>query len=249
MDIVVLAGGKTSDDVLAETGVTLRALLPFGQGTMLDRVLQALLNGVGTQVSRVVVVGVEASGAVCVPAGSSLPESLANGVAACESDLILVSAADLPFLQPDSVQTFISLADVSLDLNYPVIPLRVCREAFPQMKRTSLRTREGRFTGGNLFLVRRAAFERLIPSLENAYRSRKSPIRLAAQVGWGVLARVFLGQLLPATLPLTYLEHAVGRMLRLTVRAIQVPAADIGADVDSLTQYRQALAYLSGRTV
>lgn len=249
MDIVVLAGAKTPSEVRDQTGIALRALLPFGDGTILDRVLDALREGVGADLARVVVVGAEASGATCVPAGDSLPDSLANGIAACGNELVLVSAADLPFLAPESVRTFLSLADTSLDMNYPVIPLRACRDAFPDMKRTSLKTREGRFTGGNLFLVRRAAFERLMPNLAAAYRNRKSPSRLAAQVGWGVLLRVILGQLLPPTLPVAYLERAVGRVLGLSLKAVQVCAADIGADVDSMAQYRQALDHLSQRTV
>jgi len=245
----VLAGGRTPSDVRERTGVSLRALLPFGDGTILDQVLSALREGVGADVARVIVVGAEAPGATCVAAGNSLPDSLANGIAACEHDLVFVSAADLPFLLPESVKTFLSLADASLDMNYPIIPLRVCSEAFPHMKRTSLLTREGRFTGGNLFLVRRDAFDRLMPNLAAAYRNRKSPTRLAGQVGLGVLARVALGQLLPATLPVAYLERAVGRVLGLSLKAVQVCAADIGADVDSMDQYRQALAHISERTV
>lgn len=249
MDIIVLAGGKTSSDVLGATGVSLRALLPFGGGTILDRVLTALREAVGRDAEALVVVGVEVSGATCVPAGDSLSESLANGVAACSSDLVLVSAADLPFLRPESVKSFLTLADTSRDMNYPIIPLRACAEAFPFMRRTSLTTREGRFTGGNLFLIRRAAFERLMPNLATAYANRKSPLRLAGQVGLGVLARVALGQLLPATLPVAYLERAVGRVLELSVKAVQLATADIGADVDSMMQYQQALEYISQGTV
>jgi hypothetical protein len=249
VDIVVLAGGKTPSDVRDATGVSLRSLLPFGEGTILDRVLHALREAVGGDLDEVIVVGVEVPTARTVPAGDSLPESLANGVAACRSDLVLVSAADLPFLSPESVRAFLSLADKSKDMNYPIIPLRVCKEAFPSMRRTSLKTREGRFTGGNLFLVRRGAFERLMPKLVAAYANRKSPLRLASQVGFGVLARVVLGQFVPATLPVGYLERAVGRVLDLSVKAVQIATADIGADVDSMVQYQQALEYLSQGTV
>lgn len=244
----MLAGGNTPSDVREQTGVALRALLPFGNGTILDRVLVALREGVCEDVAQVTVVGAEVPSATCVPAGASLIESVANGVAVCREEMVLVSAADLPFLTPESVRTFLSLSDVSLDMNYPIIPLHVCREAFPEMSRTSLKTREGRFTGGNLFLIRRAAFVRLLPNLERAYSNRKSPVRLAAQVGLGVLARVVAGQLLPATLPLSYLERAVGRVLGLSVKAVQVCAADIGADVDSMAQYQQALARVAERT-
>ncbi len=241
MDIVVLAGGKTSDALRDRTSVERRADLEIHGKRILDRVCEALREGVGEELSSFVVVGSEAPQAISVPAGDSFLTSLQNGVEACQSNLLLVSACDLAFLEAESVSTFLTLCDRECDLNYPIVPLEACRKAFPNMKRTSLKVREGRFTGGNLFLLQRSALPSLMPRLEAAYQSRKSPAALARIVGVGTLLRVLLGQLVPWTLPIPYLERHVGRVLGLSVHAVPVHSADIGADVDNLEQYEQAL--------
>ena len=42
VDVVVLAGGRNGADMRAATGVENRALMPLGDGTMLDYVTAAL---------------------------------------------------------------------------------------------------------------------------------------------------------------------------------------------------------------
>jgi len=247
MDLLVLAGGKTPDALRERTGIERRADLPLGDRRILDIVCEALREGVGEELGSLVVVGAEAPQAITAPAGETFLQSLQHGVDACQSNLLLVAACDLAFLKAESVSTFLTLCDRDRDLNYPIVPLAVCRREFPHMKRTSLKLREGRFTGGNLFLLRRSALPSLMPRLEAAYQSRKSPASLARIVGMGTLLRVLTGQVIPWTLPIAYLENRVGRMLGLSVRAVPVHSADLGADIDNLEQYEQALRIVSSQ--
>jgi hypothetical protein len=64
------------------------------------------------------------------------------------------------------------------------------------------------------------------------------------QVGLGTLLRVAIGQVLPYILPLSVLERKIGKFLGSPVAALPIDAPEIGADVDSLEQYRIAVKML-----
>jgi hypothetical protein len=97
-------------------------------------------------------------------------------------------------------------------LTYAVVPADLCRERFPQLKRTTVRLREGELTGGNLFWAQRAVALRELHRLEALYRARKQPIRLALQIGVGLLIRFLLAQYLsPRLLSLAHIEQRIAR--------------------------------------
>ena len=146
--------------------------------------------------------------------------------------------ADLPFLDQESIQKFLSLCKPGAAVNYPIVETRLCEASYPGMKRTSITLREGKFTGGNIALLDTEAMRRALPLLEDAYQKRKSPTKLAKLVGPGVLGRFLMSRLIPSTLNLTYLEKAVGRIIGLNVSAIVTPCPDIAADIDTAEQYR-----------
>jgi GTP:adenosylcobinamide-phosphate guanylyltransferase len=242
MDVVVLAGGRCPDELREATGVELRAALPIAGAPMARHVIECLPTG-----GRAIVVGFEMPGVHCVAGGESFVGSLSNGLAEVESETFLLSAADLPFLMPDSLSEFLGLADPAAAINYPIVPVALCEAAFPGMKRTAIRVREGKFTGGNVALCNTALMRGIFPIVEAAYANRKTPFKLAMQVGFGTLFRVALGQLMPFTLPIAALENRIGRFLGARVRAIVTSRPEVGADVDTLEQYRQAVEILESR--
>jgi CTP:molybdopterin cytidylyltransferase MocA len=89
-----------------------------------------------------------------VPGGETLVDTLLNGVAALAPDetRLLVATADIPFLTPDAVRDLLQRADAigGTDFAYPIVEAARCREQFPEMKRTTLKIKEGEFTGAIL---------------------------------------------------------------------------------------------------
>ena len=242
MDSLILAGGRCPDDLRKSTGCELRAELPF-RGVPSARLVADVIKTVSPE-GKTVVVGYQVDGCHSAPAGKSFIDSLRNGLMQVDSEAFLLAAADLPFLKPDSVRHFVGSADPKMLINYPIIPLELCEEAFPGMKRTAIRLREGRFTGGNIGVANTALMRSILPILDEAYANRKKPLRLAAQVGFGTLARLAIGQVFPAALPLRALETAVAKFLGGPVKALAMPYPDLGADVDNLIQYQQAVQLL-----
>jgi hypothetical protein len=211
---------------------------------MLDLVVDASRAALPN--ADVVCVGGECQGGVSIPGGDSFLSSVKAGLGESTSERVLVVAADSPFLTSEAVRDFVDRAPESAVLAWPVVPAELCEKAFPGMKRTTLKVREGRFTGGNMAIVRREEFGRVQPQLERAYANRKHPFALARQVGIWTLVRVGIGQLIPASLPLRVLEGHVSRFLGVEARAVIVERPEVGADVDSFHQYLRAKELLEG---
>ncbi len=231
---VVLAGGSSDDALAVQAGVEAKALLPLAGKPMGSYVLEALRAS--SLVSACIYVGettpaVAALATHCVPAGRTLADSLALGLGAAltevkEGQRLLVVTADLPWLNTEALDHFIS-ASPSADLVYPIISQAVAKEQFPQQKRTYVRLKEGKFTGGNLILLKSQIIPSLLPFINRVYHSRKNPFALAALVGFSVLVKFLLGRA-----SLSELEQRVGQMLAAPVQAFVTPFASLGADVD-----------------
>ena len=236
----MLAGGKTSTEMRAATGVENRAMVALGGRMMLDFVVQAL-RGAESVDQLYVVGGVPASPAyTLVPERTSLVENLIAGVTAAQAagggEYVLVSTSDIPFLTSAGVDDFVAQAAArGADLCYPIIPMGSYRKRFPQIKRTTLKVREGEFTGGNLMVLRADFITKQQETIERAYAARKDVLRLARLLGGSFLIRVLLAQTIaPSALTIPMLEAGVGRLLGAgaNVAAIVTEHPEIGTDVD-----------------
>lgn len=238
LNVVVLAGGKNSAEMQAATGVENRALTPIGERTMLDYVTSALHQA--PSVGGIYVVGDVPPGDLyhCVHGGETLLDNLMAGVQAAqtEGDCILISTSDIPFLTPKSVEDFLESALKSGgDLCCSYVPVALCYARFPEMKRTAVKLREGCMTLGNLMLVNPRFLLAHQDTILRAYAARKSPLKMAGLLGWGLLGRLILAQFLsPAFLPIATLEHGVSRLLGNGGRAVGIRSdyPEIGTDVD-----------------
>ena len=234
---VVLAGGKPGEALATASGVRYKALVPVRGRPMVAYVLEAL--AACERVSAVHVVAPEEVAAALpgvrhvADTGSCLGNLTAGG-AACEgARFSLVITCDIPFVTAEALAAFIALAEArDVDLAYPIVELGLCNERFPGMRRTSLRLREGRFTGGNAVLIRPAFLQRNAGLIEEAFAARKQPLRLARMVGWDLVPRILLASKLPGLLPLSLAEERVQRLVGGRVAAIPLAYPEIGADID-----------------
>ncbi len=241
VDAIILAGGRNSPAMQATAHTEVRALTPLGAHTMLDYVVQAL--AAASSVGRIVVVGAVPPGDAYqqTPPAETLMDNLFAGIAAARQSSpdsrILVSTSDIPFLTPASVDDFVAQSLVAdADFCYPIVPIDICRAAYPQMKRTTVRLREGTFTGGNLMLINPDFVLTQRDTLARAYAARKHPLQLGAMLGWGLLARLLIAQTLaPSVLTIPQLEQGVARLLGHGCRARAIPTRypEIGTDIDS----------------
>ena len=235
---LILAGGRNSPEMRAATGGREnRALVPLAGRPMLHYVAEAVRGGLQGR-GRILVAGDVPTPPGCdaVPGGASLVDTLMNGAGALRpgESRLLVATADIPFLTGEAVADFLRQADgLPAEFHYPIVPAGLCAERFPQMRRTTLRIAEGRFTGGNLALLDPAFLRDREGVLRAAYARRKSIVGLADLMGPSLLLRLFASRVVPGLLTIGRLEGAVGRMLGgVRARAVVSAFPEVGADVD-----------------
>lgn len=242
IDVVILAGGKCPEELKNATGCEMRADLTIAGERIIDRVVRAFTKAATG--GRIIVVGSKADGTESVPAGHDFIESLQNGIERTKGTHAIVSACDIPFVKAVNVQEFLKQCLPGYAFSYPIIPVALCKEKFPMLRRTTIKTREGVFTGGNWVHAELQLLRESMPVIQHAYENRKSPFKLAKCLGPGLLFRVLIGQILPSTLSLKWLEDRVGRFLNHPVRAVLSNDPEIATDIDSLEQYREAVKLL-----
>lgn len=234
---VVLAGGKPGEALAQAAGVRFKALAPLRGRPMVAYVLDAL--AASERVGEVHLVGPDEVAAALpgirhVADRGSFLANLTAGVAACgPAPGSLVITCDIPFVTAAALSAFIELAEArDVDLAYPIVEVGRCEERFPGMRRTTLRLREGRFTGGNAVVIRPAFLERNAGVIDDAFAARKRPLKLARMVGWDLVPRILLASRLPGLLPLSLAEERIGRLVGGRVAGIPLPYPEIGADID-----------------
>lgn len=235
----ILAGGKAKPDMLALTGEENRAMVVVQGKRLLDRVVDALRGA--PRIGEIAVVGgvpPSASYRQIPDCGGFVENVFASLEPALDAPYLLIATADLPFLTPENVAEFVDSAleiaqQTGATILYPIVPVANCYAAYPNVKRTSLKIREGAFTGGNLMLVNPAALKAQRQRIADAYAARKSPVRLALMLGLGTVFRLALSQLAsPKLLTLPFLESRVSRLLGTTARAVICNNPAIATDLD-----------------
>lgn len=232
---IVLAGGE-GDPLAQQAGVASKALVPFDGVPLAGRVLEVLSQCAAVQ--QVVYVGTVSDALTPyiqhqVPAGKTLLDSLQAGAARAEGDVLLVIAADLPWLELTALYALLEAAE-SVAVTYPVVRQAVMEASFPAQKRTYAHLQDGAVTGGNAFVMRQDALHTLLPFANRAYRHRKNPLFLAQLVGLPWVLRYAVGRL-----TLTALEARVADILHLPVRAYVSEHACLAADVDKLSHLQK----------
>ena len=252
---LVLGGGDAGDLFAVSHGAAVKGLVHVAGQPMALHVLQAL-RATG-RVSKVIYIGpttpeMDALIDLQLADAGGLIDNLSTGLKALEgiqedgqegaSGRALVLTADIPMLQPQDLLDVFAQAEAMPDagLLYPVVRREDCEAAFPGVKRTYVRVRDGTFTGGNIFFFSPDLVDRFLPRLREVLAARKAPLRLAAQVGFGTLLRLVTGRL-----TVHGLEAAVSRLLEVEARGIITPHASIGTDVDKESDLALAEAYFA----
>ncbi len=264
VDVVVLAGGGTlkadspggkkkgahPPGAVEVSGN--KALLTIGERPMVDYVIEALRSC--PDVGKIVLVGgASLRKAYCPPPGLlfALPGdsplgSLASGAEVLDTapdaaDWILACTGDIPFLTAGAVGDFLSQCRRrEADFYYPITTRETAERRFPGVKRTYVGLRDGAFTGGNLFLVRRSIVWEALPKAEGFIRLRKQPLALARLVGFGFLLAYLLG-----FMTIALAERRISSLVGYRGAAVISDYPEIGVDVDKVSDLDMARRLLA----
>lgn len=242
--VVILAGGKASMDMEAATGVSNRALIDVGGKTMILRIVEALreceLCGDITVVGKMP----PSDHYTRLPdKGDFISNVISGAVVSGNHPFVLICTCDLPFLTGEAVTDFLTAAidkatQSGATVVYPVVPVSRCYRRFPGLKRTALKLKEAHFTGGNMMLARPQFLISQRKRIADAYRARKSPLRLANMLGLDMIFRLLFSQIFaPHLLTLPLLEKRISQMLAGPARVYVSPYPEIATDLDKPSDY------------
>lgn len=243
-DLVVLAGGQCDPSVWGDGFPKYKALLNDGQSTFLEIALRAFapLSGI----KRRIVVGegpdigsiARAYEASMLGVGNGILSNIRNVLMELENspaEHLVISTSDMPFLSANATYSLVmefERMSLNCDFVYPIVPVDLCKKLAPGTKRTSINTKDGSFTGGNIFLANRRRLRENLPVLEQILANRKKPLKLAGILGFGSLLKIATG-----TGRISTLENMLNRKIAGKVCALVLDTAEIAVDIDSPSEY------------
>jgi CTP:molybdopterin cytidylyltransferase MocA len=245
---IILAGERgPGDPLVTHASACCKAMVEVDGTPMIIRVLTAL--GTATHVGRRLLSG---PGHEKLAAGSPFNQLLeTEGVDWCEPQPtpstsaysamrqvpadtpVLVTTADHPLLTAEIVDHFCEHSlERGVDVTVGLAPYPLVKAAYPDMKKTVLRFRDGDYCGCNLFAFLTADGRRMADYWRRVETQRKNPVRIIRILGWWAVIRYLLGWLT--------LENALSslsRRLNLRLGAIILPFAEAAIDIDSVADH------------
>ncbi len=257
MDCVIIAGGLATPDepMYAYTQGKPKALLPMGNRTMLERVVDALQGA--QSIEDIVVVGLGSDLGMTfqrpvhhLPDQGSLVGNMIAGInwirqRKPETDVIFGSTADIPLLTSPMVDEFVAMCrPFEASIYYTYIARETMEKRFPESNRTFVKLKGLEISGGDLGILRPAVIdhnEEIFAALANA---RKHAWKIARVVGVSLLVRFLFRRIGPKEI-----EQEARRVLGAPVRTVSLPYAEMGMDADKPYQVdmlRAEIARLEG---
>jgi hypothetical protein len=242
MRAVITAGGLVDGTFAEAIGTTVKALAPFGTGTLLDVVLAAC-EGAG--VDRVAVIGGEevrarlaARDVRLIDAGADGATNVLRALDAWPGERFAYLTSDMPFASAAGLRDVIARS-ANYALTMALADVDAYESRFPNAPEHSVAIGGERIANGNAFVV---APEAVAPARALATRffdARKSLLRMALLLGPVMCLRFATKRLTIADL------EAYGRR-RLGVPMAALRGCDPGLcyDVDTLAEYEYALAHV-----
>ncbi|MBZ0160181.1 nucleotidyltransferase family protein [Candidatus Methylomirabilis sp.] len=248
---IVLAADRIPDDPVARAaGVSCKALVPVGGIPMVLRVLGALAEaeGIGDRVlcgpawhaveTHEELHRLSVSGQIKWVEARETPSSsvLAVMQSLSQEDPVLLVTADHALLNAQLVDYFCSEARMrGADVVVGLAAYDIVAAAYPQMRRTVLRFRDGGVCGCNLYAFLTAKGRSLIGFWGQVEALRKKPVRLISKLGWVSALGFFFGWL-----SLHQAIAQLSRRLNLSIDVVMLPFPEAALDVDTVRDWELA---------
>lgn len=241
----IVCAGAAAPPALRALGVERVPLIEVEGETILERSLRCLRDGAGC--TRLSVLAPPELPLPDWPGVAHAPytgQLVSDGIAfirdSVASDELLVAGGDCPLLTPECIAELVERGRaLDADFVYPVVPQAAMEARFPGGRRTYRRFRDGCFTGGNVFLVRRQYIVDVEPWLTELFARRKNPLAMGQLFGLD-----FLWQLVSGCAPLALIEQRVSLALRGKFRALITDHAELALDIDKPADYVRLSAWL-----
>lgn len=241
MRAVVTAGGVVDGAFARAIGTTVKALAPFGAGTLLDVALDAC-EAAG--ISDVAVVGgrdvrdaLASRGVRLIDAAADGETNVLRALDAWPGDRFVYLTSDMPFATGSALRDFVERSQ-SYEVTMALADVDAYEARFPGAPDHSATLGGERVANGNAFVVGAAGASAVRAFATKFFAARKSLLRMALLLGPAMCLRFALKRLSIADL-----EAHAGARLGVAVRGVRACDPGLCYDVDTLEEY----AYARGR--
>jgi hypothetical protein len=236
---VLFAGGEATDSLARVFKVRYKADIVFEGERLVDRALRVIHETGGfARVFAVIPEGLRSpvpGNVEVIPARASLMDNFAGVIEKTQdADLAYLVGCDAPRLTAEML-SFIRRAvqdDPDKDVYYPIVEKMTIEAKYPGARRTYVKLKEGKFTGGNVIVVNPRRVNSAREKIQQAVALRKKPLAMAAKMGWAFLWKAVTGQL--------SLAEAIERVEALTGikgKVILSPYPEVAMDIDEPGDY------------
>ena len=246
--IVLAADRAPGDAVAAAAGVASKCLAPVAGTPMVIRVLDAL--AAADQVGECVLCGppwpivegdaglldrLDRPGIRWVTNASTPSASTSAVLDSMPPDgPVLVTTADHALLSPEMVDHFCrSARETGLDLLAALATHETIMAAYPGMRRTVTRLKDGAYCSCNLFAFMTPRARAAADFWRRVESQRKKPLRVVGVLGVVVLLRYLLG-----LLTLDEALSRISRRLEMDIGVVKMPFANAAVDVDTAADWK-----------
>ena len=257
---VVLAADRGPGDPVARTaGAPCKSFVPLGGRPMVLRVLDTLAEA--REIDSLIVCGPSkallphehellaliAAGKIRWIQNQATPSSSTYHVlnSLSHDAPVLVTTADHAFLNAKIVDYFCCKARTTgCDVVVGLASHEEVMRAYPQIRRTATRLRDGSFCSCNLFAFLTPRARRAAEFWRKCESNRKKPWRMIRAIGWPVVLRYLLRKL--------SLNEGLGRLsTRMNVKAgaVILPFPEAAVDVDTVSDWRIVEEIIAGRAL
>lgn len=241
-----------SPDLAAEAGTDVKALIRFGDETILARTLRVLRES-GLAGRLVVIGGPEAqeearrNGAHALAEANTGPENILNGLRWLRAQpdppkRVMVVTTDLPFLDAGLIRRFVDLCPSDRAITVPLTSRAEWEARFPGSTAMFVTLGDGQWTTGCAYLLDAEALERSMPQIERVFAQRKSKLGMVRLLG-----PVFAYRYLTKTLTVPQIEAKIQAMLGCTGAAVRGAPPELAYDIDDVEDLAFARKIVQGK--
>ncbi|MBS3994935.1 MAG: NTP transferase domain-containing protein [Alkaliphilus sp.] len=244
---VILAGHEPQIGDEALDQLQEKSTCMIGEKMMIEYVVDALLKS--TCVDHIAVIGdrtrlhlLESIEHVeVIQSTNNLADNVVLGINRFKGENVLVSTSDIPMLTEQAVRDFVLKGQsLKADLCYSIINKQKMQEKYPENLKTYVKLKEGRFTGGNLFLLNSKKIDNFLEIGKKMLLYRKKPWKMVKILGIFFLVKLILGRL-----SILDVEKRVASMMGIRGKAVICDYPEVGNDVDKPADLALAIKYMT----
>jgi GTP:adenosylcobinamide-phosphate guanylyltransferase len=247
-DAILPAGGEIDEGFASKVGTKNKALIRFGNETILERTIRALRDS--GKVRRIAVIGpkevhdrIGDTADLKLDPGTTGPDNILRGLEALSkqpdpTSKVIVCTTDLPFLNGELVASFLESCPQDVAICLPVVSKATYQARFTDSSSTFIPLRDGVWTAGCLYLLDSDALRSAKPYIDKIFEVRKSKIGMARLLGPAFVCKFVAKQLTIADL-----ERKIVSLLKCSGKAVLNSPPELAYDIDDEEDYRYAMEH------